>query len=408
MAWTRYLLAASLAAASGPLAVAKPAKSALEPTRLTGMSARRAAELRGLLPHVADESIQRLLDDPELIFYTEQEIPRAYQSWDHVTTGVHAAAYNISANGGEPHGNGNVEFPWGDPAGTHRARNMWSYRFLSLPKDEQGRARPIVWFRKVHRDDIHEGYGWRFPVGTVIGEVLVLRDPEGGSHPFEVRVRKRTRDDWQVDVFRPFPRNEDLVARIRELRPDWESQEGLKKFVTTVSATKSLKSHTLKDDHPDRVFKQRMGIDVLPALDDDLVAELLDTTPFRSALGAYWREGSNGVNTAAPTTKDDFHVVPANYDAGFVEVDRFSCMRCHETVNQHVDRFDSGRDWYGRIRGSDGIFSFHPFDPSCISYNGYEQQARLRGEFVKGGLIERYDSSKHSAEHYTRVPELLE
>ena len=69
---------------------------------------------------------------------------------------------------------------------------------------------------------------------------------------------------------------------------------------------------------------------------------------------------------------------------------------------------DAGRDWYGRIRGSDGIFSFHPFDPSCISYNGYEQQARLRDEFVEGGLIERYDSSKHPSEHYTRVPELVE
>lgn len=408
MAWTRYFLTASLCLAAGSLAVAKPTKSAPSPNRLTGMSAKRAAELRGLLPKVADESLQRILDDPQLIFYTEDEIPRAYQSWDHVTTGIHSAEYNISANGGEPHGNGNVEFPWGDPAGTHRARNMWSFRFLSLPKDDEGHIRPIVWFRKVLRNDIHRGYGWRFPVGTVIGEVLVLRDPEGGSHAFEVRTRRRTRDDWMVDVFRPFPRSEDLVARIHELRPDWEADEGLKKVVTTVSAKKNLRSKVLRDDHPSRVFKQKMGVDALPPLDDKLVAELLDTTVFRSALGAYWKEGENGVNTAAPTTNDSFHVVPANYDAGFVEVDRFSCMRCHETVNQHVDRFDSGRDWYGRIRGSDGIFSFHPFDPSCISYNGYEQPARLRDEFVTGGLIERYDSTKHTAEFYTRVPELKE
>ena len=100
--------------------------------------------------------------------------------------------------------------------------------------------------------------------------------------------------------------------------------------------------------------------------------------------------------------------MPAKYDAGFVEVDRASCMRCHKTVNQPVDKFQSGRDWYGRIRGSDGIFSFHPFDPSSLSGNGYPVPVRMRDELVSAGVIERYDAKKHDKLRYAQVPTLIE
>ena len=83
----------------------------------------------------------------------------------------------------------------------------------------------------------------------------------------------------------------------------------------------------LADNHSVETFHQRMGMFKLPSLKDDkLVAQLLTTTKFRSALGTHWIEGANGMATAAPTTKAEFHVVPANYDAGFIEVDRESCM----------------------------------------------------------------------------------
>ena len=93
---------------------------------------------------------------------------------------------------------------------------------------------------------------------------------------------------------------------------------------------------------------------------------------------------------------------------GYVEVDRTSCMRCHETVNQPVANFQAGRDWYGRIRGSDGIFSFHPFDPGCISGNGYSQPVRMRDELVSAGVIEKYDAKKHDPLRYAQIPHLVE
>ena len=56
-----------------------------------------------------DEALRRMLDDPAIILYTEDEMPRTYQIWDGQLRGVHLASYNISANHSEPYGNGNFE-----------------------------------------------------------------------------------------------------------------------------------------------------------------------------------------------------------------------------------------------------------------------------------------------------------
>ncbi len=365
--------------------------------------------LRRCLPKVEDAEVQAVLDDPRLILYTDREMPKAYQFWDGQMPGVHHASYNISANGSEPFGNGNREFPWAGPAGTHRAKNVWAFRFLRLPQDEQGNVLPVVWYHSRQSGDGRTGYGWRFPTGAVLGEVLMMHGADKKDYCYELRVRFREVDDWAVDVFRPFPRAEDLVERIKELRPAWSEQPAVKSFVDLLSNPADLPERKLTDNHPRKSINQTMGVYLLPSLEDNkLVSELLVSTTFKSALGEYWFEGANGTVAAAPTTEASFHVVPAKYDAGFIEVDRTSCMRCHETVNQPVGKFQPGRDWYGRIRGSDGIFSFHPFDPSCISGNGYSQPVRMRSELVSAGVIEKYDPRKHDKQRYAQVPHLVE
>src|SRR5690606_11022258 len=137
------------------------------------MSPEKAKYLRDLLPKVDDPDIQAILDDPRLMLYTEDEIPRAYQDWDGALPGVHWAYYNISANGSEPFGNGNLEFPWGAPGGTHRSPNVSTFRFLWLPLDENGRTLPVTYYRTHLRGDRSMGYAWTFPVGAVVGEVLM-------------------------------------------------------------------------------------------------------------------------------------------------------------------------------------------------------------------------------------------
>jgi hypothetical protein len=65
-----------------------------------------------------------------------------------------------------------------------------------------------------------------------------------------------------------------------------------------------------------------------------------------------------------------------------------------------VREFEPRRDWYGRIRGSDGIFSFHPFAPESISHNGSGLPVRLNPRLVEAGIVEPYDAGRHPASLY--------
>lgn len=386
---------------------AKKQAAAVKPLKL--MSAKKEARLRKLLPNVADIHVQAMFNDERLLLYTEDEMPRVYQLWSGDLQGVHTADYNISANSGEPFGNGNLEFPWNGPAGTHRSSSVGAFRFLYLPTDENGKPLPVVWYHKHLRGDSSEGYAWTYPLGTVFGEVLYTKCPDGFSRTFEVRTRTRMTNEWDVDVFRPFPTADDLAARVKALRPSWQEQPNLVKFVEHLEKPRALPLRKLEDDHPSPAFRQKMGVDMLPDLEDEaLVNELLTSTEFRSSLGKKWREGSNGVKSYAPTTLASYHVVPKNYDAGFIEIDSASCMRCHNTTNQSVDRFDGGRDWYGRIRGSDGIFSFHPFEPSSVSGNGFGSRPSMRDDLIRAGLLQRFSSKKHPNRIYQRITNLVE
>jgi hypothetical protein len=390
-----------------PDAVA-PAKSAPRPFHL--MSAEKERRYRRLLPEVDDPNVARLLADPRLMLYTDAEMPEAYQFWSGDLPGLHRVSYNISADNSEPFGNGNREFPWSAPAGTHRAKNVSSFRFVWLPQDDQGRTLPVVWYSKHLRGDDRMGYAWTYPIGTIFGEVLTMRGPDRRNHTFELRLRMREAAHWEVDVFRPFPTANDLAERIRELRPDWERDEALVKLCGHVEGEKKLTVRTLVDRQPQRrVFSQKMGVDVLPDIKDEkLVIDLLTKTTFRSAVGQIWREGSNGTETCAPTTKAEFHVVPAGYDAGFIAVNNTSCMRCHDTVNQNVREFNAGRDWYGRVRGSDGIFSFHPFSHGSISDNGFGRPISMRHDLQKAGVIARFNAKVHKSSVYKRLKSLPE
>lgn len=393
------------APAAAPAPVAAPAVQApavqapAEPLRL--MSAEKDARLRKYFPDVEDAKLRAILKDPHLILYTEEEMPKAYQFWDGAFPGVHATSYNISANGGEPHGNGNVEFPWGAPAGLHRASGTFSFRFMWLPRDANGKLLPIVYH--AHENG---GYAWTYPVGTLFGEILGLQDRQGLGYTFEMRVRRREEGDWAVDAFRPFPEAKDLAKRIKELAPQWQGQAQTAQLVTHLETPLELPEQFVGDTQPGRpVFRQKMGVDTLPAVGDDkLTSKLLLTTQFKSAQGKVWRASASRLNyTAAPTTQASFHVVPQNYEAGFVDVDQASCARCHDSTNVAVDQFDSGRDWYGRVRGSDGIFSFHPFEPGAISNNGYSSSGSFRDRLVSGGVFQRFNQLLHPRTHYSSL-----
>lgn len=375
------------------------------------MPAAKVERLRRYFPQVEDESLQQVLNDPQLILYTDAEMPRAYQIWDGAFQGVHSSHYNISAGAEEQAkghgegGNGNVEFPWDAAGGTHRCDNLFVVRFLQLPT-HNGRRLPIVWHRQRLRGDQSPGYCWTYPNGTLFGEVLSMRGPNGYNYTFELRTRTKLGSVWVPNVYRPFPTATSLAERIKHLRPNWQFQPALARAIAHLENPQpALHLARLADtNHPGRrEFDQTMGVDTLPPLGDDrLVEELLQTTPFSSCEGEYWRVGLNRRATHAPTTQAAWHIIPRNYDGGFISVDQASCARCHASANRHVDDFDFGRDWYGRVRGSDRIFSFHPFDPATVSANGYPMPVRMRSELVQAGLLERFRSARHPASLYQR------
>jgi hypothetical protein len=318
-----------------------------------------------------------------IIFYNESAMPPAYQDFDGALPGVHSPSYNISAVRSEPIGNANREFPWGSPAGLHESSNFKAFRFVHIPEGEA-----IYWWRqRLPRDGARGTFVWQYPAGTVFGEILLVTDPEGYDMTFELRTRTRTDKGWTMNAFRPFTTHAELAQRIKKLAPDWKEKPELASIVTgDDSGEKILR---LTNNHDLVSFDATALSTPLPPIDHDLVRKLL-STPFKSALGQEWKKSEDGTEAHAPTTDAAFHIVPRNYRGGFVEVSSASCMRCHDTTLKHARDFQAFRDWYGRVRGSDAIFSFHIFEPGSISYSGFASEPSLRRELVSAGLLKQW------------------
>ena len=323
------------------------------------------------------------LKKKDLIFYNDSVMPAAYQDWDGGLQGVHSPSYNISAVRSEPIGNANVEFPWGSPAGLHDSPNFKAFRFVHIPE-----GKSISYWRQRLPRDSRAAYVWQYPTGTTFGEILLVTDPEGYDWTFELRTRTRTDNKgWTMNAFRPFTTQAELAARIKQLEPKWRQKPELAMIVK--GEAEHEETRRLANNHELITFDATALTTRLPQIDHALVRKLLDT-PFKSALGQEWKKGADGVEAFAPTTTAAFHIVPKNYKGGFVEVSSNSCMRCHDSTLKHARDFQAFRDWYGRVRGSDNIFSFHIFEPGSISYNGFGNDPRLRRELVDSGLLEQW------------------
>jgi hypothetical protein len=347
---------------------------------------------------VSDADHERLLQfipsnlpikNKKIVFYTEREMPPAYQIWDGMASGVHSPHYNISADKPrEQFGNPNLEFPWGATAGLENSDNGGSIKFLVFPDN----GKPILWWRErlPHDTDPRGTFRWLYPDGTTFGEILTVRSPSGYDYTFELRTRTKQDGRWTIDVFRPFAKPQELEARVKELRPDWRDHEETATFVRSLRRPR-LQRVRIRDRHPQRIVIERTAVEhELPPLPEKLVARLLTETPFKSVLGQEWI--SDGEEEGhAPTTQADFHIVPRDYGAAALAVSSKKCMTCHETTAMHADDFQFARDWYGRVRGDDHIFSFHIFEPRCISGNGIGVQPELRQALIQAGKLKQYD-----------------
>lgn len=365
------------------LTAVAPALSANEKPRLRLVPERTHDLYLSFWPRSNDPLLNDL-KKKDLIFYDDSAMPHAYQDWDGGLQGVHSPFYNISAVRSEPIGNANREFPWGSPAGLHESSNFKAFRFVTFPKDKS-----ILWWReRLSGDGPRGSYVWQYPSGTTFGEILLVTDPERYDWTFELRTRTRSEKGWTMNAFRPFTTQGELAARIKELVPKWRDRPELVQIVKGQAEREEVRR--LVNRHDLVTFDATALATHLPAIDHDLVRKLLDT-PFKSALGQEWKKNADGTEAFAPTTDAPFHIVPQNYQGGFVEVSSKSCMRCHDSTLKHSRDFQALRDWYGRVRGSDNIFSFHIFEPGSISYNGSAREPNLRQDLISAGLLKHWD-----------------
>lgn len=377
------------------------------------MPSDKADALRASFPKTNIERWDKLFSDPKTVLYTDKEIIPAYQHADrgllhlgggmssigsNTTTSFHWVGYNISGDANEAAkgagfgGNANIEFPWRTPGGLDKSENaIGKFRFFRLPDAAEGKQWPVVYFTDTLRGSrmgAHKGVAWLFPVGTVFGEVLTMRDAEGELNTFEVRLRIRSEGFWDVEILRPFPTETDFVSALRK--------RGLDELAQRVEAAPVEKKLLRDRQHPTEVaFVSTDATVALPAIDAKLAKALLNETPFKSAVGANWKGGA-----VSPTSAQNFSIVPREYFGAHIGNEPDKCMECHKHTLRHVDSFDAGRDWYGYVRGSDGIFTWHPIDASTVSRTGGNMQPGIRSDFARAGWVAPYDPSIHKHERY--------
>jgi hypothetical protein len=382
----------------------------------------RLAAMKTALPKVAFKKYQAVLDDPETFWYDHDSMAPSYQETGSPGGGARDNAHwrDLIADTGVNDVNSNPatgaekiydntlkhwKFPVAVTAGTDEATNITIVDFIRLPKDAAGKRLSIP--ISTTSDNIHLSWQWQYPNGTIVGEVMFIKDG-AALLPCEVRFRERYAAGWATNAYRPFPEATSLSAAIKTKRPQLAQNAALAALVARLDGAKSFTPKRLTAAGLTGTFDQSGALDVLPDFGDAaLVRDLLKTTTFQSAYGAVW--ATDGTQkTFAASTASELSIVPKNYTAGLVEVNETSCMRCHKEGGRKLDEFYPGLTLYGEVWGKDGIFTFHPFDESYYSKLDLDEGAgiadnrHMNPKLVAQGMIEARDPQKHTGPAYER------
>ena len=369
------------------------------------MTPAEVAAIRAALPDLEDDDVEDMLRN-DVTYYTTKQVPPVYQHQNGNGTSratAHSPYYNISADPsdrGLPHGQGGnagIEFPWrvGVPGGTHRALGVKSIKGFVIPK-------PVAVFERTVNGRVRTGnrtiiVDWVFAEGTTFVELLFQRI-QGEDVLFEIRTRTKEGAEWAVDIFRPFATAEELASALQQLGEGKYRQEAI---ADLRDSTKTLPTKRLVDSTHTRenAFDVTSETYSLPVILTSDVLQLYERE-WVSCLGMDFKG-----TAAAPSNETGYvNLVPVNYHGAFAGNDRGSCMQCHDSAGRHATEFQD-RGWYGRVPGSysDKINSWHPFDPSCISYNGANRQVVLRREFLQQGLITWVERTLPEGYRFTEV-----
>ena len=370
------------------------------------------------LPQVVNPEIMTALRSPDTMWYDEDSMVFLYQ--DSVESVVGGRANCVGRLVGETNPNPAIKklmnyfgpdyrfmFPFRKAAGTDEVTNVRVLNFWSPPKaraKDREVTLPVKYWRTANRGH----YYWTFPIGTLIGEVLYEQGPDQKWYVFEIRSRKRYRDGWQVNVFRPFPTADSLAKAIAIRQPDWQMSLSLRNLMQHLKDKNTLVAHRMESKAFAKVFPAINGaLDPLPSIDEaNLIIELLTQTPFVSCEGAIWKENGN-LETYAPASEADFSIVPKGYEMGIIPVNEVSCARCHSEVSHRLGDFEFDIVLYGEVWGEDRIFTWHPFQPNHYIYQTYDEAdsptRTINPKMVEAGLLQN-EQPTDSDPNYKSLP----
>jgi hypothetical protein len=377
------------------------------------LDANTLATYRAALPKVGWTRLSKILESPSTLFWDKATIPPAYQ--DTVGDGsslpfgarLNSTGKSLIVPEGQKLFSADGKtwaFPFGHTAGTDAADDLFIVNFLALPA-EGGALLPVAY--KIDTGTVSglpiKRWSWSFPTGTIVGEILMLRD---GSSVVtsEIRTRERFADGWATDAFRPFPTASTLAAAVQKRRPDWKSAPNVNALVTALGDTTTLTPKHLDSPAFSNLVTLDGAIDApLPDVGDDaLVRDLLTTTTFVGSYGTTWKAaaGSGGLKAFGPsgTAGAGLSIVPHQADLGLLEVRETTCRKCHDQGGTFIGDLVDEAILYGDIWGVDRIFSFHPFEPSQIDASGNENRSVRAG---LAGIVKPYDPAVHPSSRYS-------
>lgn len=348
------------------------------------------------LPNIADTQLNKALHSEDTIWYDEDSMVFVYQDSFGNPTGpeglrANRVAYDVGSTAVEPDIKALTEYfelqtfkyPFSITAGRLDRANSEAIYFWQPPRDAAGKYIPVAWWKSGSH------WHWVFPKGTILGELLLVRDNSAPSEWYvhEVRTRVREINSWRTDIFRPFTKASDFAAAIKKLRNNWQETD-LKQLVNHLEDSSTLTPAKLDSKSYEKAVPSISGFyDKLPATKDyALIRSLLRKTVFKSAMNAEWKRSGNKV-TFAPATDADFHIVPKHHIAGLLENTEASCMRCHNHTGQPLGQLDKRAILYGEIWGEDQVFTWHPFKPITEIYSVSDDSRIAHPKLVEAGLL---------------------
>lgn len=330
------------------------------------------------LPKTTSPELQRIYNSKSTIFY---KLPQVWQHYIppstvevnnitlgtkslHTTKPVHAVYFSSW----QPAWHANHNFPWETTAGLNSIHKQTDnpYRtinFINLP-EEDGKPVPILILNEYP-------IKWIYPPGTTVGEVLYVIH-EGKRYVQEIRTRTKGEDSyyWEPNLYRPI-----------ESREEFEKVTGIRDYIP------AKKYFHFRNPQETEVFMMEGLVERLPEIPEEQVKKIL-SMPFKAL--------ETDKEVWSPASDQEFSILPKDYCISLLKsVDAATCANCHRQTQISVRNLtpkDPDVLKYpnkaGNIRGSDAVFTWHPFSNKSVRTNDKDnKEPTVRDYDLDNGFI---------------------